>query len=315
MLNTYKKIGGFHMDIRQLRYFIAVAEHLSFTEASKHLFVAQSAVSQQIADLEEKIGVKLFTRNKRSVRLTSAGSVLLKESISIVNKTEEAIEKTRQAEMGIIGNLNIGFLGYTERNFLPYLIREFRRKYPKVDLHLNQYNHGMLNESLKSGELDIGFTFSFGLYNIGGLEGKTVFTETISVVLHQDHPLAKETSIDISSLANERFIALDRQESPQGFNQTLQICANHGFSPNIVSEPSLLSTVLMMVDSGMGIAILPKSLKLHSSPSLRFVDIQGEKTEYELVAAWKRTNTNPSISLFLDALELVKSNDCIQQIE
>ncbi|MFZ5967446.1 MAG: LysR family transcriptional regulator [Bacillota bacterium] len=294
------------MDIRQLRYFIAVAEHLNFTEASKHLFVAQSAVSQQIADLEKKIGVQLFIRDKRSVRLTSAGTVLLKEAINLVNKSEEAIEKTRQADLGIIGSLKIGFLGYSEKNFLPYLIRQFRRNHPKVDLQLDQYNHGMLTEALDAGELDIGFTFSFGLDTIGGLESSSIFTETISIVMHCDHPLANSTSIRISDLAQEHFIVLNREESPQGFNQTLLICGNSGFSPNIVREPRLLHTVLLLVDGGMGIAILPKSLQLYSSPSLRFVDIEGDKNEYDLVAAWKKTNMNPSIPLFLKEIESAK---------
>ncbi|SET82524.1 DNA-binding transcriptional regulator, LysR family [Natronincola peptidivorans] len=294
------------MDIRQLRYFIAVAEHLNFTEAAKHLFVAQSAVSQQIADLEKKIGVQLFERNKRSVRLTSAGSVLLREAISIVTKSEEAIEKTRQAELGIIGSLNIGFLGYSERVFLPYLIRQFRRDYPKIDLHLNQFNHGMLIEALKTGELDIVFTLSFGLDNIGGIKKKSVFTETISVVMHCEHALASQASVQISDLSKERFITVSRQESPQGFNKTLLMCANSGFYPNIVSEPKLLHTVLLLVDAGMGIAILPKSLKLHSSSSLRFIDIEGEKVEDELMIAWKKNNLNPSIPLFLEELSSVK---------
>lgn len=294
------------MDIRQLRYFISVAENLSFTEAAKQLFVAQSAVSQQIADLEEKIGVKLLIRNKRTVKLTSAGAVLLKEAIHLVSKSEEAIEKTRQAELGIIGSLSIGFLGYTERYFLPYLIRHFRRSYPKVDLHLNQYNHGVLIDTLKNGELDIGFTLAFGIDNIGDLEGKSLFTETISIVMHCEHPMASKSSINLSDLSSERFIALHSQESPQGFNQTLLICANHGFTPNIVSQPRLLSTVLLLVDSGMGIAILPKSLQYQSSPSLKFIDIKDVKSEYELVVAWKKNSTNPSVDLFLDELERVK---------
>lgn len=299
------------MDLRQLRYFIEVAEHLNFTEAAKHLYIAQSAVSQQIADLEKKLGVQLFIRNKRSVQLTNAGNVLLQEAIQLINKSEEAIKKTRQAELGIIGNLSIGFLGYTEKIFLPYLIRRFRGNYPQIDLHIDQYNHGMLIEALNTGELDIGFTLGFGVDKISGLERKNIFTEKLSVVMYRDHPLADKSSIKISDLADERFIVLNRQESPQGFNQTLLICANNGFSPNIVSEPRLLSTVLMLVDTGMGIAILPKSLKLYSSPSLHFVDIEGDQDEYELVVAWKKTNMNKSISLFLNELEFAKSQNLL----
>lgn len=297
------------MDMRQLRYFIAVAQNLSFTEAAKQLFVAQSAVSQQIADFENKLGVQLFIRNKRSVKLTNAGTVLLEEAINLVAKSEEAIKKTRQAELGIIGNLNIGFLGYTERNFLPTLIRQFSHNYPKINLHLDQYNHGMLIDALNNGDLDIGFTLSFGIDNVEYLKRKNILTEPISIVMYCDHPLAHKSKINISDLKEEPFIVLNREESPQGFNQTLLICANHGFSPNIVSEPRLLSTVLMLVDAGMGIAILPKSLKLHSSSSLCFIDTEGETNNHELVAAWKKKNLNPSIQLFLKELDTVKKQN------
>ncbi|WP_026478470.1 LysR family transcriptional regulator [Alkaliphilus transvaalensis] len=296
------------MDIRQLRYFISVAEHLNFTEAAKHLFVAQSAVSQQIADLEKKLGVQLFIRNKRQVKLTNAGAVLLKEARYLVDKSEELIEKTRHADLGIIGDLKIGFLGYTERDFLPQLIRQFRRNYPKIDLHLNQYNHGMLIESLNTEALDIIFTLSFGLNNIGGLTKKKVLTEKISIVMHCEHPFANRQCINIKDLANERFIALDKRESPQGFNKTLLMCANSGFTPNIVSEPRLIQTVLLLVDAGIGIAILPKSLQANASPSLRFIDIEGEQAEDELVVAWKKANSNPSIPLFLEELDKVESH-------
>lgn len=248
----------------------------------------------------------MFIPNKRSVQLTKAGTVLLKEANDLIKKTEEAIEKARQADLGIIGSLNIGFLGYTERIFLPYLIRQFRRNYPKVDLHLNQFSHGALIEALKTDELDIAFTLAFGLHNIGGVEKKRIFTEKISVVMHCEHPLAHQTSVNIADLAEERFIVLNRQVSPQGFNRTLLMCANGGFSPNIVSEPKLLNTVLLLVDAGMGIAILPKSVALYSSPNLRFIDIDGEIAEDELVVAWKKNNMNASIPLLLEELVSIK---------
>ncbi len=291
------------MDIRQLKYFIAVAEHLNFTEAAKSLFVAQSAVSQQISDLENKLGVQLFIRNKRSVRLTNAGKVLLKEAINLINKSAEVIEKTRQAELGIIGGLSIGFLGYTEKNFLPGLIRQFKKNYPKIDLQLNQFNHGMLIDALSNDELDVVFTLSFGLDNIGGLERRKIASEAISVVMHCEHPLASREAISIAELAKERFITLSRHESPQGFNKTLMMCATNGFTPNIITQPRMLSTVLLLVDAGMGIAILPKSLEQNASPSLRFISIEGGQTADELVLAWKKSNSNPAIPLFLEELE------------
>jgi DNA-binding transcriptional LysR family regulator len=291
------------MDIRQLKYFAAVAEHLNFTEASRQMFVAQSAVSQQIAELEKQLGVKLFQRNKRSVRLTSAGLVLQKEAAFLISRFEEAEEKTKQADSGILGTLRIGFLGYTERMFLPALIRSFRKQYPQIDLQLEQYHHGVLIEKLNNEELDIGFTLAFGVESISSLKRRVVYHETISVVMHDAHPMANIKNLKLIDLANEPFIVLNRRESPQGYHQTLLICSNHGFTPNIVHEPRLMQTVLLLVDAGMGIAILPKSAQLQASSNLRFIDLDEAEEAYELVAAWNKNSSNPSITLFLKELE------------
>jgi len=294
------------MEIRQLKYFLAVAEHLNFTEASRQLYVAQSAVSQQVAELEKELSVKLFWRNKRTVRLTSAGEVLLKEAVFLLSRMEEAAEKTRQADSGLIGRLRIGFLGYTERVILPPLVRRFRLQYPQIQLELDQYPHGELIERLNNEELDIGFTFSFGVESIESLDRICVHHETMSVVLQEDHPLANATVINLADLATAPFVVLNRRESPQGFHQTLQICSNYGFSPNIVHEPKLLQTVLMLVDAGMGIAVLPTSARLQASKSLRFIQLDENQGSHELVATWKKKTANPSIDLFLEELTVVK---------
>ncbi|MGE8081891.1 LysR family transcriptional regulator [Peribacillus loiseleuriae] len=299
------------MDIRSLRYFISVAEHLNFTEAAKQLYVAQSAVSQQIAILETKIGVKLFDRNKHSVQLTDAGSVLLKDARDILKKLDESIENARQAEEGLIGTINLGLLSAEVGCFFPVLVREFRRKYPKVKINFNYDDIGKIREKLKTDELDMAFTLSIGLQNIGGLEHKKLWTEPHCIVMHEDHPLANKTSIDIGELAHESFVMLDRQEYPPAFDLMLAACANHGFSPNIINLASRIEAVLMMVDSGIGITILPKFLQLYYSPTLRFINIEGDDFKVDVVASWKKMNRRPSLSLFIEVLEsiLAQKND------
>ncbi|MEH7414915.1 LysR family transcriptional regulator [Neobacillus drentensis] len=292
------------MDLRPLRYFISVAEHLNFTEASKQLYVAQPAVSQQIAYLEKKIGVKLFHRTKHSVQLTEAGTVFLKEAREIIKRLDASFVNARQAEEGLIGTINIGLLSVPVREFLPPLIRKFRKKYPKVNIRLNYYHLGQIIEKLKSDELDIAFTLSLGLQSIGGLEYKTLWTQPHCIILHQDHPLADRTNINIEELVEEPFVMLEREESPPGFDLLLAACANHGFSPNLVNTASQIDAVLMMVDAGIGITILPKYLQLYASPSLRFISIEGDDFKVDVLASWKKKNTNPSLPLFIEELEL-----------
>src|SRR3954469_8644819 len=292
------------MDIRPLRYFISVAEHLNFTEAAKQLYVAQPAVSQQIAYLEKKIGVRLFNRTKHSVELTNAGSVFLKDAREILKKLDESIKDAQQAENGLIGTINIGLLSVPVRDFLPPLIRKFRHKHPLVNIRLNYYHVGQMIEKLKSDELDIAFTLSLGLQSIGGLEYKNLWTQPHSIIVHQDHPLANRKSINIQELSQESFVMLGREESPPGFDLLLAACANHGFSPNLVNTASHIEAVLMMVDAEIGITILPKYFQQYASPTLRFINIEGDDFKFDVLASWKKINKNPSLSLFIEELEM-----------
>lgn len=292
------------MDIRQLRYFITVAEYLNFTKAANQLYVAQSAISHQIADLEEQVGVKLFIRNKRSVQLTPAGSVFLKEAIEIVEKTSGAIEKAQQTDSGVIGSLSIGFLSVHVRSFLPKVIKRFRELYPKVELHLNHFPSKMLKESLEEGELDIALTQPSGLHRIEEIEIQTVAKEKYCIVMHKNHPLANYKKIKLPDLATEPFIIHNRHDSPVGsYDFIVHLCEQSGLTPRIVSQPRFVDTVPILVESEIGISILPKSFEAVSSPSLRFIEIDGlEGHDFELVMAWKKNNLNPSISLFLNIL-------------
>ena len=291
------------MDLRPLRYFISVAEHLNFTEASKKLYVAQPAVSQQIAFLEKKLGVKLFNRTKHSVELTHAGTVFLKDAREVLKKLDESIEHVQQAEEGYIGTVNIGLLSTPVRDFLPELIRKFRRKYPKINIKLYYHHVGQIIDKLKSDEIDIAFTLSLGLQSVGGLEHKTLWTHPHSIIMYRDHSLADRKSIHISELINDSFVMLEREKSPAGFDLLLSTCSNHGFSPNLVNTASHIEAVLMMVDSEMGITMLPKYFEPYAPPTLRFIDIEEDKFEVDILASWKKINQNPSLSLFIEELD------------
>lgn len=296
------------LDLRQLRYFIKVAEHLSFTEAANQLFVAQSAISQQIADLEDKIGAKLFLRSKRSVRLTPAGAVFLKEAEQIVAKAAEAVEKARQAESGVIGSLAVGFLAPHVRSFLPELIRRFRGKYPKIELHLNHFPIRMLKESLESGDLDIGLTAPAGLSRIDGIRTKRIRRAPYQLVMPTDHPLADKSSLKLAELAEESFIIYNRHDSHVGsFHYIVQLCEKSGFTPKIASQPRFVDTVMILVEAGLGIAILPRDFGMLASPALRFVDIEDAgDSAFELAVAWKADSLNPTVPLFLEELEALQ---------
>ena len=292
------------MEIRQLRYFIAVAENLNFTKAAKQLLIAQPSLSQQINSLEKELGFKLFYRNKHSVELTPAGIVFQEDALNILRKIDEAIGRAFDANIGIIGNLNIGFLNVAIKKFLPQLVRKFKHKYPKIHLNLHHYNTGQIIEKLKSGEIDLAFTVSVGLQNVGEIEMRTIASVTNCIIVHQDHPLACKSSIDIEDLVEEPFVMIEREASPYTYDGWLAECISHGFSPKIASHTKSLESVLTLVDAGIGIAYLPTFMEAYASPTLRFIKIDKKVTKSaDLVVVWKKkTLKNPTLPLFLEEI-------------
>ncbi|MED4784277.1 LysR family transcriptional regulator [Brevibacillus choshinensis] len=291
------------MDVRQLRYFIAVAEQLNFTEAAKTLYVAQPAVSQQIAYLEKKLGVQLFIRSKHSVELTHAGTVFLKDAREIVQRLDASIETVRQAEEGLVGTINIGLLSVSVRTFLPLVVRSFRKKYPNINIHFAFYNVGQINQKLENDEIDLAFTLSHGLGSMPGIACKKLWSQPYCVIMPHDHPLAANTLLRLEQLAQEPFVMLDRAQSPQGYDHILALCAKKGFSPHIVSHASRIDAVMLIVDAGIGITIQSRHVQMYATPTLRLVDLEGDDYEVDVVASWKEQTANRSVALFMEEVE------------
>lgn len=301
------------LEIRQLRYFISVAEHKSFTKAANELFVVQSAVSQQIASLEEELGIKLFNRNKRFVELTEAGKVFFNEAVSLLEQAESAITKAQRAQAGLIGTLKIGFLAAPVRNFLPILINRFSKKYPEVEVTLHHLTMKELNEKIDTNDLDVVFSVSLGenLLNLNQFEIHPLYSTSTCVYMRYDHPLVEKDTIKIGDLRHEPFIMRDREEAPQWNDYVIDLCMKEDFYPKIVTQTRRIEAVMMLVDAGLGIAVFPKYLQMYKGPKIQVKAIEGEEKQLDVIAFRKLTNKNPTISLFFAELheELTQIHD------
>lgn len=290
------------MDIRSLRYFIAVAEKLNFSEAAKHLYVSQPSISKQISDLEAEIGVTLLIRNTRSVRLTSAGEYLLKEARILVAKSEEIISCLRKTDYGYGGGvLRIGYLGATEKKLMPTLIKNFQAIYPNVELKLYKYDWKPLNTALERGDIDIGFTLAIGVSDIAGIRWEIMYKNSLAVVLPIDHPLANKTRLTLAELVKEKFVDLGREGTALPYSIITKLFTSKGYSVKIEKVANRIETVLLLIEAGIGIGILAHHVQVLASPNLRFIEI--ESNEYnsatDVVAAWQKNNDNPYLPLFL----------------
>ena len=289
------------MNMRRLECFMAVAECLNFTAAAKRVFIGQSALSQQIAALEDELGTKLFDRTKHSVRMTIAGEILYTESRAIFSQIDEAIQKVRLANSGSLGSLKIGFLAMVVIPFLPQVAAAFLRRHPRIDLNLLPLYQGKIQEDLINGKLDLAFTRPHGLPD-PGFVCQTVYADTLAVAMRHDHPLASHDRINFSLLASEPFITYPKDVSPHLLDRILRLCAKAGFTPNIVKQSNRIESLLFLIEAGAGIGILNRRIeKIHLNKNVRFVDIDSdEDISNDLVLSWKSSNVNPAISFFVN---------------
>src|SRR5581483_5759925 len=239
------------MELRHLRYFVAVAERGSFSAASRSLHVSQSAVSEQMANLEEEIGVPLFDRSGRKPELSPAGESFLKQARDVRAAADDAVRIARRIHRGELGTLRIGFFAGGMGPDFPHLIQAFRKQSPDVELSLVEMTPLQQWEALVQGRLDLGFTRR--------LEPE-YRSELRSVVLHHDpmmallpkHHRAAPGPINLRDLSNERFVLSSRETSPAVFDKAIELCSEAGFSPKIASISSMWSSVVLMVQAGEG---------------------------------------------------------------
>lgn len=291
------------MNLQQLEYFLAVAKFLNFTRVAEKYFISQTAVTQQIKSLEEQLGVKLFNRSKRKVKLTPAGAVFIEEAQAIINRTKEAITKTQAAATGFFGNLNIGFIKGYEHSLFPQKIQSFRVQHPNISMFLKRNDPTPLFENLEKNNHDIIFNFDFSSENYPNLEKKMIEKVPLITVLYQGHPLAYKSSLSREELRQEAFIVNKiNYLKNDGTEKILDRYVELGFIPNIVYESSDIETMLIMISAGMGISILPEyaTSMLKNNLNLVYIPLRDENEYIEIYAFWKKDNSNPALQKFLN---------------
>lgn len=287
------------MELRHLRYFCAVAEHKSFTQAAGHLNVSQSGVSGQIRDLEREIGVKLFRRNQREVALTPQGILFWDEAREILLRADRVVELVKRSSKGEAGKLAIGLCGPVTASFLPALIRKFRTKFPGVTVSLRERVPSEQVDALINREIDVGFTRGVA----GGLKHLVhqhlLFRESVVVALPSEHPLAKETTIPVASLASRRLLLYERKNAPEVFDGIVALFKRARVSTTIADTPSSWQTLLTMVEAGEGVGLVPECVQQLRPGRLVFRPLAGKGCRLEAIVVWRQGEVNAIIEQFL----------------
>jgi len=286
------------IELRHLRYFVAVAEELHFGRAAAKLGIAQPPLSLQIQKLEAELGTALFERTSRRVQLTPAGKVLLDEARHVLQEFAAAADAALRAARGEMGSLSVAFAASVMFLALPKIIRRFREEFPRVHLELRELPTGSQLVALRTGELDIGFLREPPVDE--ELSTETLMTERLLLALSKRHPLASRKRLRLTDVANEDFVLFPRDIAPGLYRHVLAVCAEAGVHPRIVQTSRELYTTVSLVEAGLGVTIIPESVRKMGWRGVRYYPIGSPAATTRIDAAWRTDNRSPVIPAFLE---------------
>ncbi len=290
------------IEIRHLSYFKALAEQLHFRKAAEQLYISQSALSQQIKQLEELLKVTLLERSHKKVALTAAGNLFYQDTLQILNKIEVAVNNLKLWKDGNSGQITIGFVASAMESILPALLKKFNTDCPNIRFQLDELSNQEQMTALQRDTMDLGFMRSNLVPPDMGIQ--CVYTETFSLVLPIDHKMDALNLISMGQLSDEPFILFPNEQSPLYYQQIINLCADEGFIPKIAHRSIHAPTIFRLVENGMGLSIVPTSLAKGNHPKIKFIELTHVRQKTELFAVWKKQNSNPALPFLLEMLEI-----------
>lgn len=293
------------MKTKLLKTFQAVAIKKSFSAAAKSLNTVQPAVSQQIVDLEDYLGVSLFWRTTREVKLTPAGELLLNEVTALLESLSRTEQRVKQAAKGQIGTLRIGYLESASYKFLPGVINQFTETYPEVQVHLDIMTVQEQIDAFKKDVIDIGLSRPLPKTEKLNLTSQFIYDDHLAVFLPPNHELANRSSLTLDELEGESFILFSRIGAKKLFDTIITACGNVGFSPSITHESNAMQTVLTLVECGLGISVAPSCIRHLNSEGCICIPL---KSVTEGVALEVHYKTKPEQKAVQNFVELLLKN-------
>jgi DNA-binding transcriptional LysR family regulator len=291
-----------NVELRQLRYFVAVAEEMHFGRAARRLHMTQPPLSQAIQALEAQLGTPLFSRTRRSVALTAAGQTLLPEVQRLLQQVEGLASLAQSAAAGESGRLSIAFVPMADYSVLPTALREFRAALPSVHLDLQEATTDVQIELLASGRIDIGFLLPPLPDKLNAEVDYLPLTSEPLVLALPEGTATTKTKMSLKRCADLQLIIFPRRMSPAFHDQILACLRDAGLSPRIGQEAIQMQTIVSLVSAGMGFALVPQSVSNMKRPGVEYRAMQEISPWVEIGLAWRRDNTSPVLSAFLELM-------------
>jgi len=290
------------MELRHLTSFLAVAEELHFGRAARRLRMAQPPLSQQIRQLEKELGVQLFERNTRSVRLTSAGEAFVAPVRRVFEELDRAERVVRAAGRGEYGRVTIGFAGASSHETLPRLTRAVRAAHPGLELVMRGQTYANVAlAKVADGSLDLGFVRL--PVTTPGIRTRVIDEEEMLCALPSDHPLTALDRVPIGELAGLPFVSFPANAGSTLRDATVQACADAGFAPRIVQEAPDSYTILALVAAGVGVTLTLTSCQHIQQTGLAYRPLAGRRIRLQAALAWRADNPSAALRAVLDIAE------------
>lgn len=293
------------MDLRRVRHFHVLAETLNFSRAAERLHMAQPALSVSIQKLENELGTRLFDRTPTGVVLTASGNAALVEARRLLYHGEQLLRTARDSAAGTGGRLRIGFVGSAIYQLIPTLVQNFRSQYPGVELVLTESTSVRIMTMLHEEALDVGIVRT-PLLQSHAAALHTLQRDRFLVALPSTHPLAVSRSIRLARLAGEPFVMYSPTEATGLHASAMAACEAAGFVPEVRQQATQVPTMLALVESGLGVALVPEVVRGQRTPQVAYCDIEGDGagpgSETNLALAWHKGNESPATQRFLDMI-------------
>lgn len=286
------------MDLRRLKYFVAVAEELHFGRAAERLGMAQPPLTQQIQKLEAELGCPLFIRARRT-QLTEAGAVLLPQAVVLLSDIERTADATRRASRGETGRLTIGVPPSVMLTFLPAAIRHYRERYPEVDFRLLELSTSAIEDAVRDRRADVGFLRE--ARPGPPLVPEVVYREPLVALLPEGHPVTRRRKPNLAMLAADPFVFFPRRLGPALYDHLTSFCTAAGFVPRIAQEATQWQTIVALVEAGMGVSIAPAGVRKFGWRGVTTLSLPGADTA--ILACRHCEQTSPAAERFLSLVK------------
>jgi DNA-binding transcriptional LysR family regulator len=291
------------MNIHKLTVFITTVQYLSFTEAAKHLHIAQPSVSHDIAELEKELGTQLFVRTNKGIQLTPSGEIFFAETCKIMTILQNAKQKIESTASGESGELKFGFISEQMAEPVVTFLKIFREAHPSVNLTFNAYTSIALTRRIQSNEVDLAFGRRESLVRHEDTEWTHLYEDPFFFILPKTHPLAKHKSLRLSQVAAETILLMSSDANPGFYDMVQRLYLSHGITPLLNATTNDRMATIMMARIGMGIALLTKEfVSVYDFPGMVSIPLAEADAYHDVGLAWDKRITNPMVKLFLDEL-------------